>query len=252
MKKLLFSVAIVVANFSFGQITLEHSFPTGEIANVYKNETQTFYFTTKNDSNTIKIYNADYSLYKTINVQNPDGFGTVYFPSPDNFQFIISKHIFNNDDKLEILIAFYDYNGAQSKLQIINEDGIVIKNFDNEYYEYFIELFTDKTVNKNKLILVNTTKSSEVYTLPTSSLSSKEIEFQKKLSAFPIPTSKTLNIINPKDGANKVEIYDASGKIVVSKNFNINESRISIDVESLPKGNYIYKIGNLSSKFIKN
>lgn len=249
MKKFLFSLAIALANFSFGQVTLEHTFPVGEIAKVYKNENQTFYFTTKFESNIINIYNSDYSLYKTINVQSPVGFGTVSFPDADNFQFAISKHIFNNDDKLEIVISF---RSGISKLQIVNEDGVIIKNFDNEYYDYDIELFTDKTVNKNKLVLLNTANSSEVYTLPSSSLASKEIEFQKKLSAFPIPTSKTLNILNPKDGANKVEIYDASGKIVVSKNFNMNESRISIDVENLPKGNYIYKIGNLSSKFIKN
>jgi len=137
-------------------------------------------------------------------------------------------------------------------LQIINEDGIVIKNFDNQYYDYDIELFTDKTVNKNKLVLLNTADASEVYTLPSSSLASKEIEYQKKLSAFPIPTNKTLNIFNPGNGANKVEVYDVSGKMVVSKSFNINENRISVKVENLPKGNYIYKIGNLTSKFIKN
>ena len=99
MKKLLFSLAVVAANLTFGQITLEHSFPVGESAKVYKNENQTFYFTTKNESNTINISNSDYSLYKTINVQSPVGFGTVSFLDADNFQFVISKHIFNNDDK---------------------------------------------------------------------------------------------------------------------------------------------------------
>lgn len=249
MKKLLLSLAIAVANFSFGQITLEHVFPAGETAKVYKNENQTFYFTTKFESNTINIYNSDYSLYKTINVQSPAGFGTVSFPDADNFQFAISKHIFNNDDKLEIVVSF---GSGISKLQIINEDGVIIKNFDNEYYDYDIELFTDKTTNKNKLVVLNTTNASEVYILPSSSLASKEIEYQKKLSAFPIPTNKTLNIFNPVNGANKVEFYDVSGKMVMSKSFNINENRISVEVENLPKGNYIYKIGNLTSKFIKN
>lgn len=223
---------------------------SGETAKVYKNENQTFYFTTKFESNIINIYNSDYSLYKTINVQSPMGFSTVSFPTADNFDFVISKHIFNNDDKLEILIAFY--GNEQYRFQVINEDGVIIKNFDNTYYDYDIELFTDKTVNKNKLVLLNTANASEVYTLPSSSLASKEIEYQRTLSAFPIPTNKILNVFNPGNGANKVEIYDASGKMVVSKSFNINENRISVDVENLPKGNYIYKIGNLSSKFIKN
>lgn len=251
MKKLLSSLALVFANLAFGQIILEHTFPVGEMAIVYKNENQTFYCTTKFESNTINIYNPDYSLYKTINVQSPSGFGTVSFPSSDSFQFLISKHIFNNDDKLEFIIAFYG-NSGQCKLQIINEDGVIIKNFSNEYYEYDIQLFTDKIASKNKLVLVNTTSTSEVYALPTSELTTKEIESIKKLSAFPIPTNKTLSIINPQNGVSKIEVYDASGKLMVSKSFRLDENRISIDVESLPIGNYIYKIGNLSSKFIKN
>lgn len=250
MKKLLFSTAILLINFTFGQIVLDHSFPE-EQAIVYKNENQTFYITTKYDSNIIKIYNADYSLYKTITLEIPTGYYnySFSFPDADNFPFI-SKNIFNTDDKLELLIAFKD--SGHSKLRLINEDGLVIKNFDNKYYDYSMELFTDKTVNKNKLVLINTTNTSEIYSLPTSSLSSKEIETVKKLYAFPIPASQTLNIINPQNGSNKIEIYDASGKQVMRESFGLNENRVSIDVESLPKGNYIYKIGNLSSKFIKN
>lgn len=248
MKKLLLSLAFVATSFAFGQIVLEHSFPE-EKAVIYKNENQTFYCTTKYNSNIIKIYNADYSLYKTITVDIPSGYSYFSFPDADNFPFI-SKNIFNTDDKLEFLIAFSD--SGQSKLRLINEDGLVIKNFDNKYYDYNIDLFTDKTVNKNKLVLLNTTNTSEIYSLPTSSLSSKEIESVKELSAYPVPTSKILNIFNPENGANRIEVYDASGKLVVSKSFGLNENRVSIDVESLPKGNYIYKIGNLSSKFIKN
>ncbi|GEM_PF-1154406 len=75
---------------------------------------------------------------------------------------------------------------------------------------------------------------------------------KQKIKAFPIPTNKTLNIINPQNGANKIEIYDMSGKLILNKIFNSSDNKISIDVENIPKGNYIYKIGDLSSKFIKN
>ena len=92
----------------------------------------------------------------------------------------------------------------------------------------------------------------EVYQLPTSSLSSKEIQTKGKLSAFPVPANKTLNIINPNNGTNVVEIYDASGKLFINKSFPKNENRISVDVENLTKGAYTYKIGNQSAKFIKN
>ena len=82
----------------------------------------------------------------------------------------------------------------------------------------------------------------------------RQEKFRKKnkLSAFPIPTNKTLTIINPENGANTIEVFDTSGKLVINKSFGISEDKISIDVESLPKGSYIYKVGNLSSKFMKN
>jgi len=75
---------------------------------------------------------------------------------------------------------------------------------------------------------------------------------KQKIQAFPIPTSKILNIINPKNGTNNVQIYDTSGKVVINKTFSSNDNKIAIDVEDLTKGIYIYKIGELSSKFIKN
>lgn len=80
---------------------------------------------------------------------------------------------------------------------------------------------------------------TEVYALPTSVLAAKEIQAGSKLSAFPVPTNKILNVMNP-------------GKLVTNKSFSASEGKISINVENLPKGTYVYKIGNLSSKFTKN
>lgn len=252
MKKFIFSVATIFAtNFAFSQITLEHSFPIGESVLVYKNDNQTFYCTTQYDSNIVNIYNSDYSLYKKITLQIPNGYNSVSFPEADKFYYSISKNIFNDDDKIELLIA-YGGNFAEKKLQIINEDGLTVKDFANTYYDYDIDLFTDKTVNKNKLVLRTSTNLSEVYSLPTTSLSSKEINYRNKLSAFPIPTNKILNVLNPQNGVNIIEVYDTSGKLVMNKGFANSENKITIDVENLPKGIYIYKVGDLSSKFIKN
>ena len=132
------------------------------------------------------------------------------------------------------------------------EYGIMKRLLKSLKDDYDIDLFTDKTVNKNKLVLLTSTGINEVYTLPTSSLSSKEIGSKRKLSAFPIPTNKIINVINPENGANKIEVYDRSGKLVLNKSFANSDNKISIDVESLPNGIYIYKVGGLSSKFLKN
>lgn len=267
MKKLLFSASLIVANFAFGQLTLEHSF-TEERTLAYSTPSETYYVS-KTVDNKLKIYNSNYTLYKTVNVPMPANYSVLSFAS-DNLDYIISKNIFNTDSKFEFLIAVYNYNNNsnsyETKLLLINEDGTLLKDFNPNpasisYAEKF-EIFHDSVLNVNKLVVHNESyittinynpiPQTDVYALPTSVLTTKEIQAGTKLSAFPIPTNKILNIVNPGNGANKIQVYDTTGKLVVDKSFSTSENKISIDVENLPKGIYIYKVGELSSKFTKN
>lgn len=247
MKKLLFSVAtIFAANFAFGQITLEHTYPT-ENLQVYTNDTQTFYYSVGFGLSTIKIYNADYTLKSQFTLPSP-----VNVSSYNNF--MLTKNIFNTDNLLEIVTFSGSY--PNYTIQIYNENGILVKDFGSGYNfgdEFDFHVYHDNTVNTNKLRLYkNSTSSTEIYNLGTTSLAAKEIQAKNKLSAFPIPTNKILNILNPQNGANKIEVFDTSGKLVINKSFGSSENKISIDVENLPKGIYIYKVGDLSAKFLKN
>ncbi|MGC4130545.1 MAG: T9SS type A sorting domain-containing protein [Bergeyella sp.] len=262
MKKLLFSVAVLATTFAFGQITLQYSFPDTEYVYAYTAGSEMFYVSQTQD-NKLKIYNADYSLKKTINVPIPSGY-TLLFDTEDfnGPSFAVSKHIFNTDDKYEFMIEAYYYTLGKNytKLLLIDEDGTLIKDFHpspttKRYRENYV-VYHDSSANINKLIVHNWINDyddqADVYSLSTSELTTREIQSKGKLSAFPVPTNKILNIINPDNGANVVEIYDASGKMVAHKNFFKNENKISVDVENLPKGLYMYKVGDLSSKFIKN
>lgn len=263
MKKLLLSVAIIAVNYSFGQINLEHSFADNEDVFVYNKDNSTLYVS-KTSDNKIKIYNSSYTLQKTVNVPMPSNHGMFYSGYFGTNSFFMSKHVFNNDDKYEFMVETYFQDTAAGtityKLLLINEDGVLIKDFHpnpsvKQSAENY-EVYHDNVNNTNKLIVHNWvngfTNQYDVYSLSTSTLTSREIQLHNKLSAFPIPTNKVLNIMNPGNGANKVQIYDVSGKLVLNKTFSSNEDKISIDVETLTKGMYIYKIGESSSKFIKN
>ncbi|MCS3530422.1 T9SS type A sorting domain-containing protein [Chryseobacterium sp. JUb7] len=258
MKKLLFSAALVSANLVFGQITLEHTF-TNEKAYPYITSTETYYIA-KSNNNNLKIYNSDYSLYKTVNVPVPANYNMIFYP--ENNLLTISKHVFNTDNKFEFLVEAYGpTQNPDRKLLLIDEDGNLLKDFHQNStlpYGLNFEIFHDSVTNINKIIVysntlgLNPVLQSDVYVLPTSVLAAKEIQAASKLSAFPVPTSKILHIMNPGNGANKVQVYDITGKLVSAQSFSVSDSKISIDVESLPKGIYIYKIGELSSKFTKN
>ena len=253
MKKSLLSVAIIAMNFVFGQVTLEKTYAS-ENNQVYTNATETFYYSVGSNLTTIKIYNADHTLKKQFTPVIPTDY-SMRISQYDNF--ILSKNIFNTDNLLEIVVSFSANSSPYTRIiRIYNEDGIIVKDFGDGYRfddEFDFHVYHDNTTTTNKLRLFKeSTNSTEIYNLNTTSLAVKEIQFKNKLSAFPIPTNKILNVINPENGANKIEIYDSSGKLVLNKSFNSVDSKISIDVENLTKGTYIYKIGDLSSKFIKN
>ena len=258
MKKTLLSIAIIATNFVFGQITLEKVYPS-ENLQVYTNATETFYYSVGEDLTTIKIYNADYTLKKQFSPTIPTNYKLI-ISNYDNF--ILSKNIFNPDNLLEIAVIMRNFDTGTSSysdiIRIYNEDGVLVKDFGDGYFLediFNFHVFHDNTTNTNKLRLSKGTymnQTTEIYNLNTTSLASKEIQSHNKLSAFPIPTNKILNIINPQNGVNKIEIYDTTGKQILVKMFNSSDNKISIDVENLPKGNYIYKIGDLNSKFIKN
>lgn len=247
----------MAANFAFAQLTLEHSF-TNENAFVYSTPTETFYIS-KTTDNKLKIYNSNYVLYKTVNVPMPANFNRLDFLGEE---FSISKNIFNTDGKFEFMVGVFNDNQTYYKLLLINEDGTLLKDFHTDpdtIYGGEFHVFHDATTNSNKLTVHSGTTFNnssvpltEVYALPTSVLAAKEIQAGSKLSAFPVPTNKILNVMNPGNGANKIEIFDVTGKLVTNKSFLASEGKISVDVENLPKGMYVYKIGNLSSKFTKN
>ena len=66
MKKNLFSLLLstIITSYAFGQITLEHSFDTGEQVLVYSDSETLKYITLLGTQ--INIYKSDYSLYKTF------------------------------------------------------------------------------------------------------------------------------------------------------------------------------------------
>ncbi len=248
MKKNLFSLLLstIITSYAFGQITLEKTY-SSENLQVYTNSTETFYYSVGQNLSTIKIYNADYTLKKQFTLASP-----VNISSYDNF--ILSKNIFNTDNLLEIVTTSGNY--PNYSIKIYNEDGILVKDFGTGYQfddEFDFHVYYDSNSNKNKLRLFkSSSNSTEIYNLSTNSLTTKEITDKNKLTAFPIPTNKILNIVNPNNGNNSLQVYDENGKMVLNKTFMNSEKIISLDVEFLPNGLYLYKIGNFSSKFLKN
>ena len=90
-----------------------------------------------------------------------------------------------------------------------------------------------------------------VYSLPGTYMEINTLAENNKFVIYPNPTNNIINITNPKNGTNVLNMFSSNGQLVKSMNFG-NGENITMNVNDLSKGVYIIKIGNLSSKFIKD
>ncbi len=115
---------------------------------------------------------------------------------------------------------------------------------ESDYATYTVEAYTYSVLDNNVVFDLSLFREpiSLVKFLGTA-------EAAKYFNIFPNPTSDYLNIISSKYDIQKVQIYDLSGKQMLS------ETKSKIDVSKLPSGVYMLIIktqeGNKNFKFIK-
>ncbi|MFK8045585.1 MAG: DUF4397 domain-containing protein [Crocinitomicaceae bacterium] len=108
--------------------------------------------------------------------------------------------------------------------------------------------FVDPSVNSNGAnfgLWVALPAGGALVELPTSTLSVKE--FEKDLNIFPNPTTGQFQINGIENGSN-IEIYDMTGKVVMSE--IINNTQI-LSLEGFKSGTYMLSIQTAEQKIIK-
>ena len=126
-------------------------------------------------------------------------------------------------------------------------------NFMDYVYDSSMAMFS----NDQKIITQNTITSLRASLLNSNScanLNVTEAEKIKKINLYPNPASQFVSVASPLIIVDEIEIFDTSGKLVVSKkNLKTNDQ---IDVRNLSVGLYyvrLYSKGSLlkSDKFVK-
>jgi type IX secretion system substrate protein len=125
----MFAIAAITNHQTLkAQITLEHTFDTAQ-SNLYvvnlevegdKYIVRDYFY-----SHTIKLYNLDHSLFKTLPYPNITLFNGSY-PSVLYF----SEHLFNTDDTIEYMLTYTDNTGNYNT-KIVNEIGNIIFSADS-------------------------------------------------------------------------------------------------------------------------
>lgn len=253
MKQLFLILGFLFFTFSINaQIDLEHTFSTNTSINWFQTNTKgTMYFEDPDTiSNQLKIYNEDYSLYKTVTIPRPIGYNIIIRN--------ISEQLFNSDSSIEFSCSFARYSPtAITKIVIYDENATVIKDFGTYNFNVYPGL-TDYNGGKTKLIIINNysrPRIFEIYSLSGTMPSNvSELKMSNAQPPFPNPAKSIINLpyVLDKEQTTIMRIYKMNGQLIEQKQIDSTFDRIQLNVASYESGIYIYEYNGISKKFTVN
>ncbi len=197
------------------------------------------------DSDTINIYNADHSLYKSFPIyKNENG------DQPSLIQF--SDDIANEDDKIEYIVSWLDNETSDRAVYVAQDNGNVL--FENP--EGLSCILSELAGYDNKLICYNNSEGQDtvkVYSIVNMPNGTVNITLdQSRLNVYPNPFHNELNVlITPNnDVLDVITLYDTMGKKIKDWNSTTSPSTLK-DLSKLPKGSYIIEAKSGKEKFSK-
>ncbi|MFI5263263.1 MAG: T9SS type A sorting domain-containing protein [Candidatus Kapaibacterium sp.] len=252
MKYFIVFFFIVIATTSRGQITLEHTYPFQLIQFVLVDSDEVKYFRITSDTS-VDVFNADHSLYKTIRIPKPSSGDGLY-----KVQYL-SRHLFNTDDKLELLCQSNARN-----TRVVNEDGQILFERDTCVPNYPLETgsgaVSESIVNTalgTKMFLTDLNAGTTLVfslpgKLPGGSTTKSSVDPPSIVSDNPLPTSA---YPNPSNGqmriSYKLPLGESTGELIILtsdgvelKRYKVGDSFNDVLVEKsdLSSGSYFYKL----------
>jgi hypothetical protein len=261
MKRIYIITGLIIFTLnSHAQINLEHSSTSSTLLiSSFKTSSNGIMFYTSPDtvSNQLKLYNEDFSLYKTIIIPRPAGYSTTISS--------LSDKLFNSNNSIEFICIFQRIYATPtvawyvSKIIIYDENLTVLKDFGT-YNNYIVpSVISEGSVSKLLFLSWSPNSNSqyvnEIYTLPGSLPNNiAELKLSDIKSAFPNPakTIITLPYVLANEQTSTIRIYKLNGQFVDSKQIDSTFDKILLNVESYQPGIYIYEYNGISNKFVVN
>jgi hypothetical protein len=247
MKKIFFVFCLFIFSNALIAQTFEYQF-SGEYGKIYQVSENEFVYGILNDSTRqFNVYTLEHQLIKTFTMPQD----TMYYGFLH-----LSKTLFNDDQKFELIYSWQDMNPYTSfGVRVVNEDGVVL--FEAPGF-WNVGLFNTQSGAKMVLSYPNGPNRVNVYSLLGTVLESEEPGNNSDSWVFPNPSASLVNItINvPNNEPDLIlSIYTTEGKMVSQRNVDSGSKNIRIDISGLPTGIYLYRIHNdifstVSKKFI--
>ena len=260
--KIIIVALLLLSSICQSQITLEHSYPptNNDCSLGVVNLTNSGYKYLVQDgiNYTVKLYNLNHSLWKTITLNVPTGYtyGGAYN---------ISENLFNLDGLVDIEYIYYQYVSTPKPHEhyvtnIINENGSMLLSLPNCSGG---SVWSTGANGCKLTATIDSTNSSgidslNIYSLPGTMPSSNIIENgSNNIDAlsypYPNPSKSTVTInYQLPIGINSAEIvfYNLAGTEI--KRFQVDNTFNTLEINNsdLPAGTYIYNLvtpNNISS-----
>ena len=255
-------VCILISLQTKAQISLENTYPASS------NNVQVFltrltksgykYAFADAVNNTLKLYNMNHSLFKTMSVPVPNGYSIYFGPA------FVSDSLFNTDANVEYAVSFLQSNYTitpatyQSLTSIISENGTVITTiqqsrvfgvFNTGPNGWKLVAYVDSTNNMQL-------KEIKVYSLVGSMPSinnnngtptgNTQLDKQTPMLSNPFPNPSQNKVIIPYScpagTTAQLNIYDISGHEIKSYSIDSAFNTVELDNTDLPSGTYFYSI----------
>lgn len=198
MKQLII-VLLILPYILYSQINLEKTYLANNTKRVYFPSYGEKYYYLNSTNNSVEFYNADHTMWKTINLVLPANASNVWL-------FSVSEALLNTDDLLEVAYRFAQPSSVAPQVRIINESGTILANFINTSQFVVSEL----NGLPNKIIThAPTGNESIVFSLPSFSLEHHYIQ-------------GNINRINFSNAGEKYYLHDKTTNQI--KLFNTNHS----------------------------
>lgn len=224
--------------FQLPSLTLENSYTTTVARAVFESYGEKYY-TVIPINNQVIIYNANHTIWKSINLPMPSDFIS-------SSVIHLSETKINPDSLIELAYCYYKtetpYNIFESR--VINENGIVlltVPNADSLFSFSQIPSLENKFIAITGIGFLN--RSTEIYNLDGNL---NQINFEStKINIFPNPTKSFLNINATYSPVIEVTIYNMNGALVKRET---SQNITKIDVEKLPTGIYVLNLTDFNNQ----
>ena len=253
------TAAMVFSQVANGQIELEKTFDgnVGHIGTPYS-PFQDYYTFHDAETSEVRLYNQDYSLYKTIKITPPAKYVL-------SFVSLFSKNIFTNSDVITFVVQFNSTaadvpdRSLSQNIRLYDENGTMLKDlgYSFTFFNPTIHVTPDNKLRVTVLSYVSLSPlryKTEIYSLPgtlPTGMRSAEVENPKQLP-YPNPANTVITLpYKLEQGETAVmRIYDMGGRLVDMKQIDYVFDKILLNVAGYAKGVYLYEVNGVGNRFV--